>query len=297
MTGFARSDGSASATGASWTWEVRSVNGRGLDVRLRLPPGLDDLEPAARDIFTKRLTRGNISATLSFDRGAQNGGLRLNESVLSDVIAAADQIVAITGGATPSAAELLAVKGVLESGDQVASQDPEAVAQREARNAAILKTLTDAVDGLCEGRRAEGARLEVALLASVSEIEKIVKDVRANPALSTEAITARLRDTVNRLIEANDSFDRERLHQEAVIAATRADVEEELTRLEAHCGAARELLAGNGAIGRKLDFLAQEFNREANTLCSKAVSIEITRLGLALKSVIDQLREQIQNIE
>lgn len=296
MTGFARSEGANAST--SWVWEVRSVNGRGLDVRLRLPPGLDDLEPAVREAVTKALTRGNVSATLTCDRGTSSAGLRLNDVVLADVLAAADRIAAMTGGPKPTPAELINVKGVLEPGDQGSACDAAAVAAREALHAAILQTLSEALTSLIAARRAEGARLEQAMRGSISEVEDLVGKVRAHPSMSADAIAARLRETVSRLVGAsNDALDPERLHQEAVLAATRGDVEEELVRLTAHCAAARDHLAATGAIGRKLDFLAQEFNREANTLCSKAVSIDVTRHGLALKSAIDQLREQIQNIE
>jgi uncharacterized protein (TIGR00255 family) len=291
MTGFARIDGAAE--GLSWVWEGRSVNGRGLDVRLRLPPGFDAIEPAVREAVAKRLSRGNVSLSLNTERANGVGTVRLNENVLTDVLKAAERVAIITGGSRPDTASLLTIKGVLETADS-ALELPEVRAQREQ---ALVKSCEAVLDKLVEARRAEGQKLKSVITGQLGEIKRMAGEVRASPSRTPEAIRGRLKDMIGRILEAGNGFDAERLHQEAVLAATRADVEEELARLDAHVAAAHEILDEKGAVGRKLDFLAQEFNREANTLCSKANAVDITRLGLTLKSTIDQLREQVQNIE
>jgi uncharacterized protein (TIGR00255 family) len=291
MTGFGRSEGTCD--GLSWVWEARSVNGRGLDVRLRLPPGNDAIEALLRDAASKRFVRGNVSATLTIERQANGGSVRLNEQVLADVLRAANRAAEITGGSRPDTAALLSVKGVLEQSDN-AAESSDARANRERT---LIAGFVLASDKLSEARRAEGTKLEAVVREHVNEIERLAGAVRASPSRSVEAIRGRIRDQISRLVEASDTLDKDRLHQEAILVATRADVEEELARLDAHVAAAREILDEPGAVGRKLDFLAQEFNREANTLCSKANAVDVTRLGLALKTVIDQLREQVQNVE
>lgn len=291
MTGFARSDGAGE--GLAWTWELRSVNGRGLDVRLRLAPGYDAIEPAARELLSKKLVRGNVSATLSVERRNGAGAVRLNEGVLADIVKAADRAAELTGGVRPDTATLLTMKGVLETAES-GLEDAEL---RSAREKLLMASLEEAAGKLAAARRAEGARIEAILTDQIAQIEALAGEVRVSPSRTPEAIRARLKDMIARLMETGGSFDRERLHQEAVLIATRADVEEELARLNAHVAAARDILHEPGAVGRKLDFLAQEFNREANTLCSKANAVDITRIGLTLKSVIDQLREQVQNVE
>ena len=290
MTGFARHDGSSGA--AVWHWEVRSVNGRGLDVRLRFPPGYEALEPRVREAAGKQLTRGSISISLSVGRQAALSEIKLNEVALAQVLKAAERIRQITDTDPLRMDGLLAIKGVLEIADE--ADAPEAV---EAAHAAMTQSFGVALDGLVAARAAEGKRLEAVIVDQLVEIERLVAIVEASPARTPEAIGARLKELVARLVDADNQFDPARLHQEAVLLATRADVEEELRRLRVHIAAARDLLTEAGAVGRKFDFLAQEFNREANTLCSKANATEITRAGLALKVVIDQMREQVQNIE
>lgn len=291
MTGFARVDGMTD--GLAWTWEARSVNGRGLDVRLRLPPGYEALELPAREAVAKRLARGNVSISLSLEKQQTNGSVRLNEAVLQDVLKAAERVTVLSGASAPDAAQLMMIKGVLEAADQM----PEASDVRAAREKAILKSLEAALDKLAEARRAEGTRLHDIVVEQLVQIERLASEVRASPSRTPEAIVARLKDAINRLFDTTAPLDAERLHQEAMLLATRADVEEELQRLSAHVSGAREILVESGAVGRKLDFLAQEFNREANTLCSKANAVDITRLGLQLKTIIDQFREQVQNVE
>ena len=291
MTGFARVD--STTDGLAWTWEARSVNGRGLDVRLRLPPGYEALEVPTRDAVAKRLARGNVSISLSLDKQQANGAVRLNETVLADVIKATERVTALSGAAKPDAAQLLMIKGVLETADQL----PETPEARATREKAILQSLDTTLDKLRDARRGEGSRLQDIITDQLTQIERLAADVRSSPSRTPEAIVARLKDAVARLFETTAPLDGERLHQEAMLLATRADVEEELQRLSAHVSGAHDILGETGAVGRKLDFLAQEFNREANTLCSKANAVDITRLGLQLKTIIDQFREQVQNVE
>jgi uncharacterized protein (TIGR00255 family) len=290
MTGFARAEGALD--GGAWHWEVRSVNGRGLDVRLRLPPGSEQLEPKVREVVGRHVTRGSLTITLSSEWHDSGQEIRINERALAQVMVAAARVRTLTDAAPPRVDGLITIKGVLDVVER--QEDAE---QGAARSEIMLKSLDGAMVALVAARAAEGSRLAATLNAQLDEIERLVRIVEASPARTREAVEQRLKEQVARLMDAANGFDAARLHQEAVLLATRADVEEELQRLTSHIGAARELIAENGAVGRKLDFLTQEFNREANTLCSKASDIEITRAGLALKTVIDQLREQVQNIE
>jgi uncharacterized protein (TIGR00255 family) len=290
MTGFARAEGTYE--GAAWHWEVRSVNGRGLDARLRLPPGSEQLEPKVREAVARHVTRGSVTISLSSERADGGSEIRINERALAQVMVAAARVRALTDAAPPRVDGLITIKGVLDLVEQAENPEEEA-----ARSEAMLKSLDGALIALVAARAAEGSRLAATLNGQLDEIERQVRIVQQSPARTREAIEQRLKEQVSRLLDASTGFDPARLHQEAVLLATRADVEEELQRLTSHISAARELLAEDGGVGRKLDFLAQEFNREANTLCSKASDVEITRAGLALKTVIDQLREQVQNIE
>jgi uncharacterized protein (TIGR00255 family) len=288
MTGFARTEGALGP--ARWHWEVRSVNGRGLDMRLRLPPGLDAIEPRLRETAQKKLSRGNLNATLTLQREARSAAIRLNEAALLQVVAAADRARELAGGERPSIEAMLGIRGVLE----VAEPD-EGLGEDLAK--ALTSSFEQTIDRLITARASEGARLAEIVDAQITQIEQLVESAANAPARSVDAIARRLAEQVQRLVLASPSLSSDRLHQEAVILATRADIEEEVKRLTAHIAAARQMLAAGEPVGRQLDFLAQEFNREANTLCSKANDPEITRTGLALKTVIDQLREQVQNIE
>ncbi len=290
MTGFARTDGALS--GVTWHWEARSVNGRGLDVRLRLPPGYDHLEPTVREAVGKRMVRGSVTVNLSLQREGGATHIRLNEVALAQVLTAIDRVRQLTGSDRVRPEAVLSLRGVLEITEPV--DDDATIA---ARNSALLASLDAALDGLVSARQGEGRRLEDIMAAQLAEIDRQVGIVEKAPGRTMEAVKSRLAEQVARLVESSSVLDPQRLAQEAVLAATRADVEEELTRLRTHIEAARELLAEPGTVGRKLDFLAQEFNREANTLCSKAADPDSTRAGLALKTVIDQMREQVQNIE
>ena len=290
MTGFARLDGSTA--GQRWTWELRTVNGKGLDVRLRLPPGLDRLEVAARERLSKRLARGNAQVSLNLTREGSATTLRVNEEALAAVIAAMDSIAGRIEATPPSLEGILAFKGVLE-----VTEVEEDEATRAALDTALLAGLDTALDALLAARAREGAALQAVLLGHVDEIARLSGLAEAHPARRPEAIRARLAEQVEALFGAVPALDPQRLAQEAMLLATRADIREELDRLAAHCAEARRLLTGGGAVGRRLDFLAQEFNRETNTLCSKSNDRELTAIGLDLKAVVDQLREQIQNVE
>lgn len=292
MTGFARQEGSCG--NASWAFELRSVNGRGLDLRFRLPPGYDAFEARARERVQKRFSRGSISVNLDLSRQPSAPIIRLNETALAQVLAAAERVRAMSGAGPASVEGLLGIRGVLEMADPV--ETPEAQA---ARDAALDESFDRALDGLVAARTSEGDRLAAVLLAGLAEIEAHVGAVAASPARRPEAIARRIGEQVARLTgsAAGGGLDPVRLHQEAVLIATKADVEEELQRLRMHIAAARELMAEPGPAGRKLDFLTQELNREANTLCSKANDGDISRAGLAMKVVIDQMREQVANVE
>ncbi|MFN3743384.1 MAG: YicC/YloC family endoribonuclease [Hyphomicrobiaceae bacterium] len=290
MTGFGADEGRHGSV--AWRWDIRSVNGKGLDVRLRLPPGYEALEPRLRERIGARLTRGNVSVSLNVAREGGGTAITINETALAQVLAIAERLSARGGFAPLSIDGLLALRGVIEVGEGI---EPQAAV--EARHTAMLASFERALEQLVESRRAEGRRLAPVIEEHLVSIEALVAQIAASPARAPEAILARLKEQVARLLDTGAPLDETRLHQEAALLAARADVEEELQRLRAHVAAARELMAGGKPAGRRLDFLAQEFNREANTTCSKANDIETTRAGLALKAVIEQMREQIQNIE
>ena len=290
MTGFARTEGALGAT--RWAWEIRAVNGRNLDLRLRLPPGFDALEPRVREIAMAKFQRGSIQIGLNVKREEGVTAIRLNEQVLQQVLAAANRVREMTGAPPASVEGLLGIKGVLE-----VAEASETEAETEQRMAALTASFQEAVGGVVAARVAEGRRLQKVLLDQVEEIASLTHAIEVNPNRSADAIKRRMAEQVARLIEASSTLDPARLHQEAILVATKADVEEELKRPAVHVAAARDLLVDENGVGRKLDFLAQEFNREANTVCSKAGDSTVTGLGLSLKSVIEQFREQVQNIE
>lgn len=290
MTGFARTEGLSGV--ASWAWEVRSVNGRGLDMRLRLAPGYEGLEPRVRELAARHVTRGSLSINLNVKRSEGVAQIRVNETALAQVVAALDLVRGRIASAPPQAEALLGIRGVLEVGE--GDEDPE---DARARQDEMLAGLAKAFTALVTMRAEEGTRLSHILDAQLATIEGLVGQVAASPAHSPEAMRQKLKDQLARLLGDASTLDEARLYQEAALLATRADVEEELKRLGAHIAAARALLASTEASGRRFDFLTQEFNREANTLCSKSADTDITRIGLELKAVIDQMREQVQNIE
>lgn len=295
MTGFARAVGAAPGEGAvSWVWEVRSVNGKGLDVRLKVPGGFEAIEVPARQAIGRRIKRGNVNAVLTVHRPERPPTYRINEPLLTQLVAAAGHARALSGsGLAPARVDgLLAMKGVLEAID-----DPDADTHRQARESAVLGTLGETLNRLEAARREEGARLAETMTGQLDLIADLTARAEALAATQPAALKARLAKQVAELLEASPALSEERLAQEAALLATRADVREELDRLKAHIAQARDLLADEGPKGRRLDFLCQEFNREANTLCSKSADVALTRLGMDMKATIDQLREQVQNVE
>jgi len=289
MTGFARAEGGAELR---WAWELRSVNGKGLDIRIRMPPGMERLEPAVREQVARRFSRGNIQVLLSLDGRATGQRVVVNEAVLSQVIDAMARIRDRVDAAPPTLDGILSIRGVLEAGDETAD-----AAGQAALDEAVLAGLGEALDGLVASRQREGSALGTILSGRIDEIARLAGLAESLPVRQPDVIRARLAEQIAALLDAVPALDPDRLHQEAVILATKADIREELDRLDAHVTAARELLAKGGAVGRRLDFLAQEFNREVNTLCSKSNDRSLTAVGLDLKAVVDQLREQIQNLE
>jgi len=290
MTGFARVEGEAE--GLAWSWELKSVNGKALDLRFRLPAGFDALELPLRTLVGERLKRGSVSVTLTVARTGAGAALQVNRAVLDQVLALARELGKKIRAAPPSIDGLLALRGVLESGEDI----PDA-ATRERREARLIAGCRKAIDALEKMRRAEGTRLGAVLSERLKEIANLVGAAEACAATQPDAIRARLKSLVDALKDTVPSIPEERLAQEAALMVARGDIREELDRLTAHIAAARELLAEGGAVGRRLDFLCQELNREANTLCSKSADVELTRIGLGLKAGIEQLREQVQNIE
>jgi len=290
MTGFARAEGAVDAH--AWAVEIKSVNGRGLDVRCRLPGGLDALEPVARSLATQKLKRGNVSITVTLNRTTEGGQIRVNRALLAELIAVAREIEGM-GAAPPRVDALLTVRGVIESGNDE-SDTPELRARLEA---AVSNGLAQAMDQLIQGRTAEGRHLAALLHGHIDEIERLTAAAAASAAAQPDALRARLKAQLDEILGAAASVPEERLAQELALAVGRSDVREELDRLRAHVDGARTLLAEGGAIGRRFDFLCQEFNREANTLCSKSADVALTRIGLDLKAAIEQLREQVQNVE
>jgi uncharacterized protein (TIGR00255 family) len=290
MTGFGRA--AADHDGVAIAWEVRSVNGKSLEARLRLPQGHERLEQAARQALQKRFARGNIQASLTIAYPADRARPVINELFLVELAALAKRLEADFALAPARADGILALRGVIEPAEP--DQDEET---RQRLDAAILGALDKALQALEKARREEGAALATFFRGQLDMIAELTDRAEADPARAIEAIREKLSEQVRRLMEANGSLDEGRLAQEAAILATKADIREEIDRLRTHVASARAMIASGGPIGRKLDFLAQEFNRESNTLCSKANAASITAIGLELKSVVDQFREQVQNLE
>lgn len=283
MTGFGRAE--AERVGVRAVWEVRSVNGKGLDVRPRMPGSLDRLEPAVRGRAKARLARGNVQAALQLDT-ADATGIAVNDQTATALVAAARHLHEMHGLPMPSAGDLLLMRGVLET----ASRDVP-----EGTDDLVLQTLDTALEALVTEREREGAALAAILCEQVDRIAELAEQAAADPSRRPDAIRARMADQVARLAETD--LDPDRLHAEAVLLAVRADLAEEIDRLRAHVVSARALVAEGGAIGRRLDFLAQELMREANTLCAKSNAASVTAIGLELKLTVDRFREQVQNVE
>jgi uncharacterized protein (TIGR00255 family) len=290
MTGFARSHGVAGSY--VWAWELKSVNSKGLDLKLRMPPGWDAIEVLVRTRAAEKLARGSVFANLTVSREGVAPAVRVNEPVLAAVLATLKGLSGKVDAAPPSLDGILALKGVIEVADAVEDED-----ERRAAEAAIVADFGKTLEGLMQMRRTEGEALGQVLEARLAEIASLAGRAEAAPGRKPEAIRARLAEQIQALMETSQRFDADRLHQEAILMATKADIREELDRLVAHVAQARKLLAAGGPVGRRLDFLAQEFNRESNTLCAKANDVELTNIGLELKAVVEQFREQVQNLE
>ena len=291
MTGFARAE--MGEGDRRWSWEIRSVNGRNLDLRLRLAAGCEALEPQLRQAVPERCRRGNISVQLEASRqGQPQSRYRINRAALDQVVEAAKDLGMLVDAERPRLDGLLALPGVVERIEEEESEEA-----REARLALLLKGFGEALDGLVRMRAEEGARLARIVLDQLGEIDRLVGRARALAAAQPEAQKARFRQQVGELLSQMPALSEDRLAQEFALLIAKSDVREELDRLAAHIEACRALVKSGGAIGRKLDFLCQELNREANTVCSKSADLDLTAIGLDLKAVVEQLREQVQNIE
>ena len=289
MTGFARTEGTVEAI--TWAWEVRAVNGRGLELRFRLPTGWDAMEPALRDMAIKVLRRGNVNANLTVRRDSETKA-SIDEAALSNVLSLAMDLHArIPGSPVPRVESLMTMPGVMRQ----APADP--ARERELATPAAIEGFREALEGLVTARMGEGARLAAVLEAQLDEIARLRDQAETEAADQPAAQRARVMETLRSLLKESPSLPEERIAQEVALLAARSDVREELDRLAAHIAAARTLIEEGVNIGRRFDFLVQEFNREANTLCSKSASIPLTTTGLKLKATIEQMREQVQNIE
>ena len=290
MTGFARNHGVAGSY--AWSWEIKSVNAKGLDLRLRLPQGWDAIEVPARALAAEKLSRGTAYANLTVERKGAATRVKVNEPVLSAVLATLNRLHEKVEASPATLDGILSLKGVIEI-----TEEDEREEDRRAAEAAILEGFDRAVGELVAMRREEGATLGRVLSERLKEIAALAARAEVAPGRKPEAIKARLAEQVATLLSASTRFDSDRLHQEAIMLASKTDIREELDRLASHVAQAQKLLADGGPVGRRLDFLAQELNRESNTLTAKANDAELTNIGLELKSAVEQFREQVQNLE
>jgi uncharacterized protein (TIGR00255 family) len=289
MTGFARVDGAVA--GYSWVWEVKSVNSKGLDLRFRLPNGVDQIEAGARKLAGESFVRGNLSINLNLQRPDRPPVLEVNREVLDQMVALATEYK--DGAGNVNVETLLGLRGVVD----VVEGEDEDEAEIAQRDAAITVSFGELMTALATARREEGARMGAVVDEHIEEISSLTSEAAALAEMQPARRQERLTTQLDELLGGENAVSPERLAQELALIISKGDVREELDRLVAHVGAARDLMAESGAVGRRLDFLCQEFNREANTLCSKSSDLELTRVGLALKAAIERLREQIQNIE
>jgi len=290
MTGFARSHGTSGPY--AFEWELKSVNAKGFDLRMRLPPGWDEIEAPARKRAAEVLSRGTVYANLSVKRAGALSTVRVNEEVLAGIVKIAGVLAGRIDAVAPSIDGLLAIKGVIEVVEPESNEEED-----KAAKLAVAMAFDEALTALIEMRKREGATLGQVLSQRMNEIENLAKQAEAAPGRKPEAIKARLAEQIAALLESSDRFDADRLNQEALLIAAKADIREELDRIASHISQAREMIGKGGAVGRRLDFLAQEFNREVNTCCSKSNDLELTNTGLAMKNVVEQFREQVQNLE
>ena len=290
MTGFARADGVSGPY--VWAWELKSVNAKGLELRLRTPPGWDAVEVPLRAKAGEALARGTVHANLTVQRAGVAPVVRVNEPVLAAVLATIGDIARRIDAAPPSIDGILGLKGVIEIIDEDEREE-----DRGAAAAAVIAGFGTALASLAEMRRREGTVLAAILRMRLDEIAALTARAESAPGRKPEAIKARLAEQIATLLDGATRFDPDRLHQEALLMASKADIREELDRLGAHVAQARRLIDAGGPAGRKLDFLSQELNRESNTLCAKSNDVELTNIGLELKTVVEQFREQVQNLE
>lgn len=290
MTGFARVEASHGAH--HWAWELRSVNGKGLDMRVRVPSGLEVLEQEARKRAAARFKRGSLQIGLQIARSGGAATLSVNRDALDQVLSVLAPLrERVPDAPAPALEGILSLRGVLDVQEPEESEE-----ERAARMEALTDSLEKALEALETARAEEGRALTQTIGGQIATLETLVDEAASCAAAQPDRLRERLRLQVSALLE-DQALSEERLHQEAALLMTKADITEELDRLRAHAQAARDLLAGGGAVGRRFDFLSQEFNREANTLCSKSSDLALPRIGLELKAVIDQMREQIQNVE
>jgi len=291
MTGFARTEGQNDT--CSWSWEIKSVNAKGLDVRCRLGSNFDNLEPVVRERAAKLFRRGNLTINLTSSKNQKATAYQINTQAVEGITTLLPELESRFGNLTaPSVADLLALRGVLEPvEDNISEED------KKALDEAVLESMDQTLAALVQMRQEEGARLRSVLIEQLDTLTRLTTEAGELAALQPDAIRDRLHEQLTEILDAIPALSEERLAQEVAILVSKSDIREELDRLKSHEGAVRELLSGGGAVGRKLDFLCQELNREANTLCSKSSDVELTRVGLDLKAVIEQFREQIQNIE
>jgi uncharacterized protein (TIGR00255 family) len=290
MTGFARSHGHCGTY--AWAWEIKSVNAKGLDVRVRLPAGWDAVEAPVRSCATDVLSRGTVYGTLTITRQGIAPIVRVNEGVLNAVLTTLKDLSSRIAAEPPQLDGILSLKGVIEVMDEDEKED-----ERRAAEQAVIDGFRDALAELAAMRRREGATLGNVLMQRLNEIAALTARAEVVPGRRPEAIKARIAEQVAALLDASSRFDPDRLHQEAILIASKADIREELDRLASHVTQASRLIADGKAVGRRLDFLSQELNREANTLCSKSNDVTLTNIGLELKTVVEQFREQVQNLE
>jgi uncharacterized protein (TIGR00255 family) len=290
MTGFARSHGASGPY--AFEWELKSVNAKGFDLRMRLPPGWDELEAFAKKRAGEVLSRGTVYANLNVKRTNAASTVRVNEDVLASVVKVASLLAGKIDAVAPSVDGLLSIKRVIEIVEPESDE-----AEDQAARAAAAAAFDEALANLVAMRRREGSALGQILIQRMDEIEMLAKRAEAAPGRKPEAIRARLAEQIATLLESSDRFDPDRLTQEALLIAAKADIREELDRIASHVSQVREMIGKGGPVGRRLDFLAQEFNREVNTCCSKSNDIELTNTGLEMKNVVEQFREQVQNLE
>jgi uncharacterized protein (TIGR00255 family) len=290
MTGFARRHGASGPY--TFEWELKSVNAKGFDLRLRLPPGWDDVDATVKKRAGEVLARGTVYANLNVKRADALSTIRINEDVLAAIVKVAGQLSARIDAVAPSIDGLLGIKGVIEVVEPESDE-----AEDQAARAAVMTAFDEALADLVAMRKREGTALGQILGQRMDEMEGLAKKAESAPGRKPEAIRARLGEQIALLLESSDRFDADRLNQEALLMSAKADIREELDRIASHIAQSRELIAKGGPIGRRLDFLAQEFNREVNTCCSKSNDLELTNTGLEMKNVVEQFREQVQNLE